>query len=114
MIPIVDTDGDVTRMVPWLLREGIKGVLPLERQAGVDGMAIRKSYPGICLVGHYDKMVMDRGEEAMRDEFERLTPLMRSGGFIPSVDHQTPPHVTLEQYGVFRGLLDEYTATAAP
>jgi len=40
---------------------------------------------------------------------ERLLPLMRSGGFIPSVDHQTPPGVSLEQYRVFRRLLDEYT-----
>jgi len=109
VIPIVDTDGDVTRLVPWLLREGVWGVLPLERQAGVDGMAIRRQYPDVRLVGHYDKMVMDRGEEAMREEFERLMPLMRSGGFIPSVDHQTPPHVTLEQYRLYRRLLDEYT-----
>ena len=43
---LVDTDGDVTRLVPWLLREGIHGVLPLERQAGVDGMALRRQYPG--------------------------------------------------------------------
>ena len=112
VIPIVDTDGDVTRMVPWLLREGIAGVLPLERQAGVEGMAIRRAYPEIRLVGHFDKMVMDRGEAAIRAEFERLMPLMRSGGFIPSVDHQTPPHVTLDQYRLYRRLLDEHTAAA--
>ena len=113
VIPLVDTDGDVTRMVPWLLREGIRGVLPLERQAGVDGMALREQYPEVCLVGHYDKMVMDKGEAAIRREFERLMPLMRSGRFIPSVDHQTPPHVTIDEYRVFRRLLDEYTAAAA-
>ena len=45
VIPIVDTDGDVTLMVPWLLREGIRGVLPLERQAGVDGMDLRRAFP---------------------------------------------------------------------
>ena len=55
-------------------------------------------------------MVMNKGEEAMRNEFERLLPLMRSGGFIPSVDHQTPPHITIGQYRVFRRLLDEYTS----
>ena len=109
VIPVVDTDGDVTQLVPWLLREGVKGVLPLERQAGVDGMAIRRQSPEICLIGHYNKMVMDRGEAAIRAEFERLVPLMKSGGFIPSVDHQTPPHVTLEQYKLYRRLLDEYT-----
>ena len=107
---IVDTDGDVTQMVPWLLREGIQGALPLERQAGVDGMAIRRQFPEFRMVGHFNKMVMDRGEQAIRDEFERLIPLMKSGGFIPSVDHQTPPNVTIEQYRLYRRLLDEYTA----
>ncbi len=106
---LVDTDGDVTMMVPWLMREGVDGVLPLERQAGVDSMAIREQFPEFCMVGHFNKMVMDRGEQAIRDEFERLMPLMKSGGFIPSVDHQTPPHVTMEQYHVYRRLLDEYT-----
>ncbi len=107
---LVDTDGDVTRMAPWLLREGIRGVLPLERQAGVDGMTLRKQFPQLCMVGHFDKMTMNKGEEAMRREFERLRPLMASGGFIPSVDHQTPPGVSLGQYRIFRRLLDEYTA----
>jgi len=55
-----------------------------------------------------------RGEAAMRAEFERLAPLMRRGGFIPSVDHQTPPEVSLEQYRIYLRLLEEYTAAAAP
>ena len=105
---IVDTDGDVTQMVPWLLREGIDGVLPLERQAGVDGMAIRRQFPEFCMVGHFNKMVMDKGEQAIRDEFERLMPLMKSGGFIPSVDHQTPPGVSLDQYKTYLRILREY------
>jgi hypothetical protein len=33
---------------------------------------------------------------------------MRTGGFIPSVDHQTPPGVSLEQYRVYLRLLAEY------
>jgi hypothetical protein len=65
------------------------------------------------MVGHFDKMVMNKGEAAMRAEFERLLPLMQSGGFIPSVDHQTPPHITMDEYRVFRRLLDEYTALAS-
>ncbi len=109
IIAIADTDGDVTRLVPWLLREDIRGVLPLERQAGVDGMALRRQFPDLCLVGHYDKMVMPHGEAAMRGEFERLKPLSRSGRFIPSVDHQTPPGVSLEQYRTYLRLLAEYT-----
>ena len=61
------------------------------------------------MVGHFNKLTMDRGEAAMRAEFERLGPLMKSGGFIPSVDHQTPPAVSMEQYRLYLRLLNEYT-----
>ena len=114
IMTIVDTDGDVTGLVPWLESVAVDGVLPLERQAGVDGMALRETFPRFRLIGHFDKMVMNRGEAAMRAEFERLVPLMKRGGFIPSVDHQTPPGVSLEQYRVYRQLLDEYTGSAYP
>lgn len=108
MLTLVDTDGDVTLLVPWLLDNGIEGVLPLERQAGVDGMALREQFPGLRMIGHYDKMIMNKGETAMRQEFERLQPLMKTGGFIPSVDHQTPPGVSLKEYRTYLRLLAEY------
>ena len=110
---ICDSDGDITKMIPWMKRAGIQGVLPLERQAGVDLNAIRAEHPDFLLIGGFDKMVMKRGEAAMRAEFERLLPVMRSGGYIPSVDHQTPPDVSLETYGIYVGLLKEYAERAA-
>ena len=76
-------------------------------------LALRKQFPKLRMVGHYNKMVMTHGEAAMREEFERLVPLMKAGGFIPSVDHQTPPGVSLEQYRIFRKLLDDYTTIGA-
>lgn len=109
MFTIIDTDGDVTLLVPWMQSMGVDGVLPLERQASVDGMKLRTQFPNLLMVGHYNKMVMNKGEEAMRAEFERLVPLMKSGGFIPSVDHQTPPGVSLQEYRVYLRLLAEYT-----
>ncbi len=109
-IPLfLDTDGDVTLLAPWLQEVGVTGVLPLERQAGVDGLKLRQQFPELRLIGHFDKMTMNRGAAAMRAEFERLVPLMQTGGFIPSVDHQTPPGVSLEQYRTYLGLLEEYT-----
>ena len=114
IMPFVDTDGDVTLLVPWLEEVGVNGVLPLERQAGVDGMRLRERYPRLRMVGHFDKMTMNKGEAAMRAEFERLVPLMKKGGFIPSVDHQTPPGVSLEQYGVYLRLLKEYMDRVHP
>ena len=110
----VDSDGDVTEMVPWLLEVGVEGVLPLERQAGVDANVLRKAHPQLRMIGHYDKMVMTRGEDAMRREFERLLPVMQSGGFIPGVDHQTPPGVSLNEYQCYLRLLEEYSVLGAP
>ncbi len=106
---IVDSDGDVTQMAPWLQGVGVAGVLPLERQAGVDGLRVRQQFLKLRMIGHFDKMTMDKGESAMRAEFERLVPLMKTGGFIPSVDHQTPPGVSLQQYRLYLRLLEEYT-----
>ena len=84
----------------------------MERQAGVDVARIKKNYPDIKIIGAYDKMVMPKGEEAMREEFERLLPTMKLGGFIPSCDHQTPPGVSLENYYIYLRLLGEYCKKA--
>ena len=53
-------------------------------------------------------MVMSKTEEDMRREFERILPVMTSGGYIPSVDHQTPPEVSLENYKIYVRLFKEY------
>ena len=108
MLTIVDTDGDVTGLVPWMLDNGIEGVLPLERQASVDGMALREKFPNLRMIGHYNKMIMNKGEAAIRREWERLSPLMSTGGFIPSVDHQTPPSVSLQEYRTYLRIYREY------
>ncbi len=109
---LVDTDGMLEEMIPWLLEAGMDGIYPLERQSGVDVARIRQNYPRLLMMGGYDKMVMDKGEAAMRAEFERLQPVMRTGGFIPSVDHQTPPGVSLENYRTYIRLFGEYAAKA--
>jgi len=105
---IIDTDGDITRLIPWFEKIGINGFLPLERQAGTDIVELRKLHPRLRIIGGFDKTVMKRGEAAMRAEFERLLPVIRQGGFIPSVDHQTPPDVSIGDYRVYVGLLKEY------
>ena len=113
LLTIVDTDGDVTMLVPWLQPVGVDGVLPLERQAGVDGHQLRQLFPQLRMVGHYNKLVMHKGEAAIRAEFDRLLPLVKSGGFIPSVDHQTPPGVALKDYRLYVRLLKEFAVAAA-
>ncbi len=108
----IDSDGDCTTMVPWLIEAGLDGLLPCERQAGMDLPALRGAHPRFRLIGGFDKMTMIEGEAAMRAEFDRLLPVMQSGGYIPSVDHQTPPSVPLDHYRAYTRLLDEYTRRA--
>lgn len=108
----IDTDGDVEPLIPWFQEAGIEGVLPLERQAGVDVNRIRRNYPEWLMIGGYDKTIMHLGEENMRAECERLLPAMKSGRYIPSVDHQTPPDVTLDNYKIYVSLLKEYAQKA--
>lgn len=109
---IVDSDGDISSAIPWFIDAGIEGALPLERRAGVDICALRSSFPGFLFIGGFDKTVMKDGEAAMRSEFERILPAMRGGGYIPSVDHQTPPDVPLEVYRAYVRLLREYCRKA--
>jgi uroporphyrinogen-III decarboxylase len=108
----IDTDGFLEPMIPWFLEAGIEGVLPLEKQAGVDINNIRRNYPEFLMIGAFDKTCMNLGEGAMRAEFERILPVMRSGGYIPGCDHQTPPLVSIDDYKIYVRLLNEYARKA--
>ncbi len=108
-----DTDGNLHDMIPWLIEAGFDGVLPLERQAGVDVSFIREHYPRFLMLGGFDKMCLKHGEQAIRAELERLLPVMRSGGYVPAMDHQTPPDCSLLNYKIYMRLLTEYCNKAA-
>lgn len=104
----IDSDGDITECVHWFKRAGIEGILPLERQAGVDISALRRNHPEFLFLGAFDKTIMHMGEAAIRREFERLMPTARQGGCIISCDHQTPPAVSLADYKLYLRLFREY------
>lgn len=110
-IPVfVDSDGDITMAVDWYASVGVDGMYPLERQAGADVATYIQKQPQMAFLGHFDKMCMKHGEEAMRAEFERILPSMQKGKVIPATDHQTPPDVSMENYKIYARLLKEYAA----
>jgi len=112
IIPVIDSDGDVTIPARWFEEAGLEGILPLERQAGVDIARLRAEHPRMRFIGHFDKMTMNRGEGAMRAEFERLLPTSAKGGFLPSCYHQTPPGVSCRDYLTYIDLFKEYAEKA--
>jgi uroporphyrinogen-III decarboxylase len=106
----LDSDGDISTAIPWFKNAGLDAIFPLERQAGVDVAQIRKDHPTFRMMGAFDKMTMNKGEAAMRKEFERLIPVAQKGGLIIGCDHQTPPGVSLEDYRLYLKLFREYAA----
>jgi len=110
---LIDTDGFCEPMIPWYIEAGVDGVLPLERMSGVDINRIRREFPEFIMMQGYDKTaLMDKGEDAIRDEFERIFPVMKSGWFLPSVDHQTPPGVPLKVYKRYVEMFFDYAFKA--
>jgi uroporphyrinogen-III decarboxylase len=87
-------------------------MFPLERKAGVDVSLYLDKQPQMAFMGHFDKMCMKFGKEAMREEFERILPSMQRGKVIVSVDHQTPPDVSIDTYKDYVKLLFEYCEKA--
>lgn len=94
----VDTDGNFTSLIPLFLDLGIDGFIPVEVQAGMDVVEIRKHYPKIRLIGGVDKMKISKGKEGIESEIKRIFPVVKQGGYIPGFDHQVPPEVSLEDY----------------
>lgn len=113
VIVLVDSDGQIEPLIPWFEKAGVEGILPLERMAGVDVNRIRANHPRFKLVGGFDKTVMHRGEAAIREEFDRIRPAVLGGSYIPSVDHQTPPAVSVQDYRLYVSLLREFAADVA-
>jgi len=98
----VDSDGDVTELIPLVREAGIKGMMPFEVQAGMDVVEVREQHPDFVIIGGLDKRLLADGREAMEREIqEKAIPLLRSGGHIPGLDHAVPPNVTLEDFRWF-------------
>lgn len=108
----VDTDGDITLAAQWYVEAGARGILPVERQAGTDIAQLRERLPQMRFIGGFNKLTMDKGELAMREEFERLLPVASRGGFVISCDHQTPPQVSYADYQLYLRLMREYAVAA--
>jgi len=97
-INIVDCDGDISLLVPGWLKAGINCMFPLEARF-TDVYRLREEYGNkLLLMGGINKFALMAGEKGIEKELERLTPLLRDGGYIPTVDHRVPPEVSYQTY----------------
>lgn len=103
----VDTDGDFTSVIPDFIESGIEGFLPMDVNAGMDIVKVRKDFPKLKFIGGYNKLCIAEGKEAIDREFERILSVIRSGGYIPGGDHQIAPSTSLEDYKYYIKRLGE-------
>ena len=98
----LDSDGDVTKLIPIWLDAGINILYPFEVQCGMDVVKIRKEY-GRDLRMWYgiDKRALAQGPDTIDAELARIAPLVRDGGYVPSTDHSIPPDVSYPNYCCF-------------
>lgn len=96
-INMLDSDGDITQLVPGWLEAGINCMFPVEARF-TNIYKIREKFPKILLLGGVNKIALMRGKEAIDEELKRLTPLLKDGGYIPTVDHRCPPEVSFQIY----------------
>jgi len=96
---LVDSDGDVTKLIPLLEEVGIKGMMPFEVQSGMDIREIRRRHPRLVIFGGLDKRLLAQSREAMEKEIEeKAVPLLRTGGYVPGFDHAVPPDISLADF----------------
>ena len=103
----VDTDGDFRLLIPNFMKAGVDGFLPMDVNAGMDIVAVRKEFPELKIIGAFNKLVLLEDREAIDKEFERIMPVIRQGGYIPGLDHQAEPNTSLENYKYYIEKLKE-------
>ena len=97
-INVLDSDGDISKLVPGWLKGGINCMFPLEARF-TDAYKIREEFGRkVLLMGYVNKMAIIPGGKSIDKELERLTPLLEEGGYIPMIDHRCPPEVSYKTY----------------
>lgn len=95
----VDSDGDVSQLIPLWLEAGVNGIYPMEVAAGMDVVKLRRQYgKNLLMTGGIDKRVLAQDRRAIDEELERKVPLAYEGGYIPHIDHAIPHDVPYENF----------------
>lgn len=105
----VDSDGDVSRLVPELARLGANAIYPLEAKANRDPAALGEACPEFILLGGLEKEVVNEGNQSLIEPEIRgkVPPLLRRGRYFPNIDHTLQPMCTFDLFCRFMTLLHD-------
>ena len=102
----VDSDGNYDVLLPLLMEAGVTVTGPLEIAAGMDPVSLRKKYgKDLALWGGIDKRILAKDKKAIKEELMSKIPyLIEQGGYIPTIDHEAPPDISLENFMYYLSL----------
>jgi hypothetical protein len=107
----MDSDGEISVLIPIWIDSGINVCDPIEVAAGNDIVAFRKRFgKKMAYTGGIDKRALAAGGEVMKAEVMRVVPpLLVDGGFIPGCDHGVPPDISWPNFIEYSRLLAKLT-----
>lgn len=99
-IPIVfHSDGKVEAILGDIVRMGISGYHPVEREAGMDIGRLRKAYPKLCLIGNVNNkttLVLGSPDDVMAEAAECALAAGLKGRYVLASDHSIHHDVPTE------------------
>jgi hypothetical protein len=96
---IVDSDGNIERLIPLWLEGGVTGLLPFEVKCGLDVNRIRQQYPHLQIVGGVEKHCLEHGKAEIDAELQRVLPgMLAQGGYVVSLDHWVHDGIPMENF----------------
>lgn len=109
----LDSDGDITKLLPVWVDAGINVLYPFEVQCGMDVNAVRREYGrDLRLWCGIDKRALVAGPAAIDAELRRVQPLVEEGGYIPGLDHSMPPDIPYAHFRYYMERLWELVSGA--
>jgi len=106
---LVDSDGYIEDLLMLWNEVGVTGIFPVEIQAGNDILRIRDHFPKMQLFGGIDKRILtvEKSETEMDAELEKVKRVLRTGGYIPHMDHHIPDDACWKNFQYYRKRLNK-------
>jgi hypothetical protein len=95
----IDSDGFIGELIPLWIESGINVCDPIEVAAHCDIAEFRRQFGReMAYCGGVDKRCMAAGGQKLKDEIQRIAPVVRDGGYIPGCDHGVPSDVSWDNF----------------
>lgn len=106
----MDSDGHIGELIPLWIESGMNFCDPIEVAAGNNIVDFRRRFGrNMAYRGGVDKRAMAKGGTVIEREIERILPVIRDGGYIPSCDHGVPSDVAWPDFVYYVKRLAEAT-----